>query len=183
MDQRTYSTEGIIIGRKNFGEADRLLIIFTKYHGKIRVIAKGIRRTTSRKRGSLELFTYAKIFVVKGKAMDILAEAETKQNFSSWRKDLMRVGVAYHLAEVVDRLTVEGEEHKEIFGMLLDAYTNLSTLDYWVIHPYIQSFKVKVLEELGFLVRDQDIPRNLDSYIEDLINGSLRTKKFLLQLK
>lgn len=182
MEQRSYGSEGIIIGRKNYGEADRLLTIFTKYHGKVRVVAKGIRRTTSRKRGASELFNYVKVFLARGRGMDILTEIEIKKDYSSFRKDLLKVGVAYHLAEVVGRLTAEGQEHKAVFTLLEDAYANLAMLDYWALHPYIQSFKVRVLEELGFLVRDQEIPKNLDIYIEDLINGNLRTKKFLAQI-
>lgn len=182
IQHKTYSTEGIIIGRRNYGEADRILTIFTKYHGKIRVVAKGVRKITSRKKGSLELFSYIKIFIAKGHSLDILTEVETKEAYSIWRKDLLRVGVAYHLAEIIDRLTVEGQEHKKIFELLQDAYTNLATLDYWMIYPYIQSFKVKILEDLGFLEREKEISKNLDIYIEDLINSSLRTKKFLLKL-
>lgn len=182
MEQRTYSTEGVIIGRRNFGEADRTLTIFTKHFGKIRVLAKGVRKTTSRKRGSLELFSLVKIFVARGRARDILAEVETKNHFSAWRKDLLRVGVAYHLSEIVDRLTPEHQEHKKLLDLLVEAYSNLSNLDYWALHPFIQLFKVKVLEELGFLEKNNSVPKNIDSYIEDLINGNLKTRKFLLQL-
>ncbi len=182
MDKRNYSSEGIILSRKNFGEADRLLTVFTKYHGKARLIAKGIRRTTSRKRGSLELFAYVKFFAANGKNMDVLTEVEEKNNFSLWREDLMLVATAYHLAEVVERLTPEREEHKKVFELLLDAYENLEKLDYWAIFPFVQSFKVRILEELGFLERDKPIPANLDHYIEDLINGKLRTRKFMAQI-
>lgn len=182
MEQRTYSTEGVIIGRRNFGEADRTLTIFTKHYGKIRVLAKGVRKTTSRKRGSLELFSFVKIFVARGKGRDILAEVETKHDFSTWRKDLLRVGVAYHLSEIVDRLTPEHQEHRKVLDLLVEAYSNLSKLDYWALHPFIQLFKTQVLEELGFLERNKPIPKNIDVYIEDLINGNLKTRKFLLQL-
>ena len=182
MEQRNYLAEGIIIGRRNYGEADRILTIFTKYHGKIRVIAKGIRRLTSRKRGSLELFNFIKFFVAKGKGMDILTEAEVKKDFSFWKKDLLKVGIAYHIAEIIDRLTVEGQEHKKIFELLENAYIDLTSLDYWFTYSYIQSFKTKVLEDLGFLEKGKELLKNLDTYIEDLINGQLRTKKFLLTL-
>jgi DNA repair protein RecO (recombination protein O) len=182
VDKRNYSSEGIILSRKNFGEADRLLTIFTKYHGKTRLVAKGIRRTSSRKRGSLELFAYVKFFAANGRNMDVLTEVEEKNNFSHWRTDLTLVAVAYHLAEVVERLTAEREEHKKVFELLLDAYENLEKLDYWAIYPYVQSFKVRILEELGFLERNMPEPKNLDVYIEDLINGKLKTRKFMAQI-
>ncbi len=182
MDKRNYKTEGIILSRRNFGEADRLLTIFTKHYGKTRLVAKGIRRITSRKRGSLELFGYISFYAARGRSIDILTEVEEKNNFAIWRTDLMYIAVAYHLAEVVERLTPEQEEHKEIFALLLDAYDNLEKLDYWAIFPFVQSFKVRVLEELGFLERDKPIPKNLDLYIEDLINGKLKTRSFMAKL-
>lgn len=179
MEHRTYATEGIILGRRNFGEADRILTIFSKHYGKIRAVAKGVRRLTSRKRGSLELFNHVRLFLAKGHNLDIITEAESKNIFSSWRKDLTRVGVAYHLAEIVARLTPEHQEHKEVFDLLVESYAHLGKLDYWALYPFIQSFKVHALEELGYLERNKPTPRNLDLYIEDIINGKLRTKRFL----
>lgn len=179
MRERTYATEGIILARRNYGEADRILTIFSKHYGKMRVLAKGVRRPSSRKRGSLELFNHVRLFLAKGHNLDIITEAESKNIFSGWRKDLTKVAVAYHLAEVVARLTPEHQEHKEVFDSLQNAFSNLAGLDYWALYPFIQNFKVQVLEELGYLERNKPTPRNLDIYIEDLINGQLRTKRFL----
>ncbi len=183
MRERTYATEGIILSRRNFGEADRILTIFSKHYGKMRVMAKGVRRPTSRKRGSLELFNHVRLFLAKGHNLDIITEAESKNIFSSWRKDLTKVAIAYHLAEVVARLTPEHQEHKEVFDLLCEAYANLCEYDYWELYPFIQNFKVRVLEELGYLERNKPTSRNLDIYIEELINGKLRTKKFLAQIR
>lgn len=182
MNERNYSTEGIILARKNFGEADRLLVIFSKHYGKIRVVAKGVRRPTSRKRGSIEIFTYCRYMLARGKNLDILTDVEVKQSFQDWRKDLIKVGVAYHLCEIVDRLTAEHQEHKEILDMLLDAFTSLDRLDYWQLYPLTQNFKLSVLEELGFLSKTKPSPKEVDIYIEDLIGSKLRTSKFLKSL-
>jgi DNA repair protein RecO (recombination protein O) len=182
VQEKSFSTEAIILSRKNFGEADRLLTIFTKYYGKRRVLAKGVRRPISRKRGSLEIFSYVKIFLAKGKNIDIVTEAELINRFGGWRKDLIKVGVAYHLVEVVERLTAENQEHKEIFKLLVNSFEKLTSLGYWEIYPFVQSFKVKVLEELGFLERHRPTTKNLDSYIEELVGCSLQTKKFLKTL-
>lgn len=183
MRDRTYATEAVILARKNYGEADRLLTVFSKHYGKLRVIAKGIRRPTSRKKGALELFNHVRLFLAKGKNLDIITEAETKNSFSGWRKDLTKVGVAYHLSELVTRLLPEHQEHKEVFELLLESFQTLKGLDYWSLYPFIQSFKIKLLEELGYLERGKPGPKNLDFYIEDLINGELRTKRFLRVLK
>lgn len=183
MDKRTYATEGVILARKNFGEADRVLTVFSKHYGKLRVIAKGVRKPSSRKRGSLELFCQVKLLLARGRNMDIVTDAELVNSFSAWRKDLTRVGVAYHLAEIVNRLTVEQQESFKVYNLLVDSLRELADTDYWQLFPLTQGFKVQVLEEAGFLERGKPSPENLDSYIEDLINGELRTKKFLKSLK
>ena len=170
------------MSRRNYGEADRILTIFTKHYGKLRVIAKGVRRTTSRKKGSVELFNYIKFFAVSGKRLDLITEVEVKSGFLGFKKDLNKVAVAYHLAEVVERLTPENQENKEILELLIIAYARLEKLDYWQLYDFALTFKVKILEELGFLEREQPAPKNLDAFIEDLINGKLRTKKFLVSL-
>lgn len=176
---RTYSTEGIILARKNYGEADRILVIFSKHYGKLRVIAKGVRKTISRKRGSIEIFSFCKFLLATGRNMDILADVEIKKDFQEWRSDLLKVGVAYHMCEIVNRLTVEHQEHKEILDLLLDNLSGLEHLDYWQLYPLTQNFKLSVLEELGFLSKDKPVPKELNDFIEDLLGSPLKTKKFL----
>ena len=175
MNQRSYSTEAVILSRRNHGEADRLLTIFSKHYGKLRVIAKGIRRTTSRKKGSLELFNHTRMLLIKSKNMDLDADTEIKNDFSPWRKDLKRVGVAYHLSEVVEKLTPESQELGSVFDLLVLAFEKLDKMKYEQL--------VRFLEELGFLGRNREVPKNLDEFIGDLINGELKTKKFLKTLR
>lgn len=167
------------MARKNFGEADRLLVIFSKHYGKIRAIAKGVRKPASRKRGALEIFNMTKFLLARGKNLDIVTDVEAIKNFEEWRKDLVKVGVAYHLCEVVDRLTVEGQEHKEVLNLLLESFSALSGVDYWQLYPLTQNFKLEVLEELGFLSKHKPSPREVDDFIEDLLGSKLKTSKFL----
>lgn len=183
MREKTYFTEAVVLARRNYGEADRLLTIFSKHYGKLRVVAKGIRRPTSRKKSDLELFNYVRLFLVKGKNLDIVTEVEMKDNFSGWRKDLVKIGIAYHLSELVTRLSPEHQEHREVFDLLISSFRGLSSLDYWGLYPFIQAFKTELLEELGYLERNKKTEENLDSFIEDLIHGELRTKRFLRVLK
>ncbi|MAG59696.1 DNA repair protein RecO [Candidatus Woesebacteria bacterium] len=182
MQDRTYSTEGIILARRNFGEADRIVAIFSKAYGKISAIAKGVRRPTSRKRGSLELFNKVHLLLAKGKSMDIITDVETKETYQGWRKDLTKVAVAYHFCEVVNKLTAEHQEHKEIFDLLTDSFSELTKISQDGLRAFVQSFKVKVLEELGFLERGKSPPARLDAYIEELANSKLRARSFLKTL-
>jgi len=72
---RGFKTEGIVLKRRNFGEADRILTVFTKDRGKISVLAKGVRRITSRRAGNVELLNRVSIFLHQTRGMPILTEA------------------------------------------------------------------------------------------------------------
>ncbi|HFQ94137.1 MAG TPA: DNA repair protein RecO, partial [Anaerolineae bacterium] len=76
MRERTFRTEAIVIKRRNFGEADRLLTLFSREQGKIRAIAKGARKPQSRKTGHVELFMRSKFLMAKGKDLNIITQAE-----------------------------------------------------------------------------------------------------------
>ena len=75
------NTEAVVLSRRNFGEADRIITLFTRDHGKITVLAKGVRRPRSKKAGHLEIGSWCKIFVARGKNLDLLTEVEIKQAF------------------------------------------------------------------------------------------------------
>ena len=174
----SYKTEGIVLKRSNFGEADKILTLFSKHHGKISLIAKGIRRTTSRKGGNLELFNQVRIFVANGRNLDIVTEAEVINSFKDWRRDLRKVAVAYQLCELVDRLTAELAENQEIYDLLLNSLTNL--LPVTDHQSLIANFELSLLQSLGFWPRGKAVGNlNLEDYIENLINRRLRAKDFL----
>ncbi len=117
--ERLYRTEAIVLKRSDFGEADRLLTLYTPEWGKLRVIAKGVRKPASRKSGHLELFTHSRLLVAKGRNLDIVTQAETIHSFRPLREDLLRTGWAYYAAELLDRFVGEGVENRLLFNLLL----------------------------------------------------------------
>lgn len=119
--QRLYRTEAIILRRQTFGEADRLLTLYTPGLGKVRVLARGVRKPTSRKAGHVELFMHSTLLIAKGKSLDIVTQADTIDAFLPLRVDLARTSCAYYLAELVDRFTEEGEENRRLFDLLLSG--------------------------------------------------------------
>src|SRR3990167_4660571 len=107
---RTYKTEGIIIKRKNFGEADRIITVLTRNHGKIQVKATGVRKIQSRRSSHVELLNHASLFIYKGRgSLPILTEAETIDSFQDIKNDLTKVGFAYHICELIDGLCAENQ--------------------------------------------------------------------------
>lgn len=125
--ERTYRTEAIILRRKDFGEADRVLTLFTPNHGKFRAVAKGIRKPRSRKAGHLELFTCSKLLLAKGRDLDVITQAETANAYRPLREDLLRGAYAAYAVELLDKFTPDHEDNPDLYGLLSDALGWLST--------------------------------------------------------
>lgn len=124
--ERTYRTEAIILRRKDIGEADRVLTLLTPELGKVRVVAKGIRKLRSRKAGHLELFLCSKLLLAKGREFDIVTQAETVEAFRPLREELLRGAYAAYTVELVDKFTPENQENAEIYRLLRRALLWLS---------------------------------------------------------
>lgn len=182
---RTYRTEGIILRRSNFGEADRLLTIFTKNHGKIRVRAPGIRKTKSRKGAHLELFNLSSLFLAQGKVLDIVTEAQTLNNFSQIRKDLSKIWIAYYFCELVDNLCAERQENWEVFELLKRGLEELNVIlacpeSDPALGGMTDTFANRLLQILGYLPGDKSLSGNdLERFIENILERQIRTKKLL----
>jgi DNA repair protein RecO (recombination protein O) len=120
--ERVYRTEAIVLRRTDFGEADRLLTVFTPERGKLKLIAKGVRKPTSRKSGHVELFSRSNFLVAVGRELDILTQAETLEPYLALRQDLLRTTYAYYVAELADAFTAERDENRLLFELLKDAF-------------------------------------------------------------
>lgn len=118
---RLVRTEAIVLRRHDLGEADRIVTLYTLNHGKIRAVAKGVRRPTSKLGGHLELFTHSQVLLARGRNLDIITQAETLTPFLGLREDLWRAGQAYCAAELLDRLTEEQLENQAIFRLLVQT--------------------------------------------------------------
>lgn len=127
MKPRSYTSEGIVLARRHFGEADRILSVFTKNHGRITLIAKGVRRPKSRKRGHLEVFNRINFQGSIGRGIDLMTEAEVIDDFGEVRKSLKKISLAYYFAEVIGRITRENEKNEELYDFILSFFEKLKT--------------------------------------------------------
>ncbi len=176
----TYKTEGVILKRTNYGEADRILTIYTKYRGKIRAIAKGVRKITSRKGGNVELFNFCTLFLAEGRNLDIVTEAQVVNSFSRIRDDLERTAAAFYLVELVDQLTPDGQVNRQVFDLLVSALAALQDTRYKILDT-TRNFEIDLLKLLGFWSDAVDI-KNVKSYIEEIIERKLRSPEFQEQV-
>lgn len=148
----TFTTEGIIVKRSNFGEADRILTIVTPFKGKIKVLAKGVRRITSRRGGNVEMLNKVKIQVFHGRGLDLLTEAESFLTFPKIKNDLLLSSYGSHLAELSDRLLPEEQPNPQVYNLLVTA---LELLEKNPRQIFIRAFEVKLLSVLGFWALNQ----------------------------
>jgi DNA repair protein RecO (recombination protein O) len=147
MRERIYRTEAVVIRRSDFGEADRLLTLITPM-GKRRVVAKGARKTTSRLAGHIELFTHAGLLLAVGRNLDIVTQSTILHSFDTLRGDLRRIGAAYYVAELIDRLIEEEDENRPAFELLVATLAALDTTNN--IDLALRFYELRLLGFLGY---------------------------------
>ncbi len=123
---KTLNSEGIILGRTNFGEADRIITMLTPDRGKLTLIAKGVRRQNSKLAGGLELFCVSDIMFMYGRGeIGTLISARLKKHYENISKDLERTMTAYEFVKRVHKST-EDEPEEEYFRLLQTTLENLN---------------------------------------------------------
>ena len=145
---RSYRTQAIVLGHFEYGEADRILTLFTYQRGKITAIAKGVRKIRSHKAGHLEPFTNVNLFLAKGRNLDIITQAETVNPHMGLREDLQRVAFASYVVEVLDRFTYEEGQNVAMFRLLEETLTRLDTQPN--LETVVHFYETRLLELLGF---------------------------------
>jgi DNA repair protein RecO (recombination protein O) len=145
---RLYRTDALILRRSDFGEADRLLTVLTPDRGKLRLLAKGARKTTSRKAGHVELFMLTDLLVAHGRTWDIVSQAEIIEPYRALREDLDQTGHAYYLAELIDRFTEEHDANKSLFELLALTLARLAYPE--SIFIALRYFELHLLSLTGF---------------------------------
>jgi len=148
--ERVYRTEGVVLRRQDLGEADRLTTIYTLDYGKLRLVAKGVRRIRSRKAGHLEPFTRVALLIARGRELDIITQAETIDGYPGFRNNLDQLGQASYIVELLDCFSVEeGEGNHTQYQLLLDSLDRLAKSE---VDPYgvILYFELRLLDLVGY---------------------------------
>ena len=119
--QHSYPTEAIVLKHNDQGEADRIVALLTPYKGKIRAIAKGVRRPLSKKSGHLELLCHSQLQMAQGRNLDIVTQAQTTESFFHLRKEMWHKICGFYLAELIDRFIEDDIPHQDVYNLLLLA--------------------------------------------------------------
>ena len=144
----TYKTTGIVIGRTNYGEADRILTIMTVEHGKIKAIAKGVRKIKSRSGGHIELFGNVDFMIANGRGLDVMTAATLTWYPHDLASDYNKLGFAYLFSSMINNLVDENEPHIEVYELL---GASLVALEKTGVEPQLELwFKLRLLDALGY---------------------------------
>ncbi len=146
--ERSIKVDAVILRHSDYGEADRLLTLFTREAGKLRAIAKGVRKMQSRKAGHLEPFTQVTLMLAQGHDLWIVTQAEATELFQPLRENLTLIGYAGYVVELLDRFTYEEGQNWQLYQLLVETLGRLaSEPDPFVpIHYY----EMRMLDLMGF---------------------------------
>lgn len=143
----SYKTQGIVLSSINFGEADKILTVMTERFGKVKVIAKGVRKIKSHLAGSLEPFMLDELQLHEGRTFFTATGAMILNDFPNIHSDLKKTARAFFLGEIVDKFVEENQPAPKIFVLLQEALKALENNSREIM---LRSFELKIVEAAGF---------------------------------
>lgn len=143
-----YKTKGIVLRNQDLSEADKIVTLYTQRFGKIKGVAKGVRKTTSKFGSSVEIFTYADylIYGKENKDLDVITQAQIIHSFKEIREDLNKLTIGAFIVELLDTLVSGREKDPLLFSLLLQTLTWLSSESNELIIP---TFALKFITLCG----------------------------------
>lgn len=143
----TYPAAGVVLKRTNLGEADRIVTFYTREHGLVRAVARGVRRIKSKMAGHLEPFSVVDLMLAEGKSLDVITSARLTRSHEELLQNYDLLPHVFLLGEMIDRLSAEGEPNAQVYDLLL---ASLSALDNGTDPTLTEvGFKLQLLESLG----------------------------------
>jgi DNA repair protein RecO (recombination protein O) len=137
-----YRDEGVVLRTMRLGEADRIVTVLTRAHGKVRAVVKGVRRTTSKFGGRLEPLSHLALLCWRGRDLDIVSQAEVLDAFRAVRDELSRLAKAFTVLEVADQMAQEHHPAPRLYDMVVGALRELERSDSPLL---VAGFLLKVL--------------------------------------
>lgn len=147
--ERVYKTDAIVLRRMPFRESDFLLTLYTPLHGKVKALAKGARKPTSRQTGHVELYNRTNLVLYRGRELHTVTQAEVQETYRCLQENLERGVYASHFVELMDQFAFENEENERAYYLLVDALG-------WLCEPNVdlklaaRYYELRLLRVMGF---------------------------------
>ena len=142
-----YRDQGVVLRTIRLGESDRIVTLVTEGRGKVRAVAKGVRKTKSRFGGRLEPISHVALQLYAGRELDVVTQAEVVDHFRVIREDLDRLARATAMLEVTDQVAQERQANPRLYQMLVGALRALAARNAPLLLP---AFFLKLLALEGF---------------------------------
>lgn len=146
-----YTATGLVLHRLNLGEADKILTLYTREHGKLSAVAKGARKGNSRLSGATELYTKSRLLLATGRNLDIITQCEIADSYPRLRGDLERLTRATYVCELLNALSLERDASTstEIFDLTSAALSLMQEEAQWLDAP-LHAWELRLLTLLGY---------------------------------
>lgn len=171
--RKFYSSLGLVLAKYDYGEADSLFFVLTRDLGKITLVAKGVRRITSRKRSTLEVFNLISFKARKSKSLFFVEEVDLVWRFKRDVVGLKGISLAYYFSEVIDKILGENEPNKDVFDFSLAVFKKIHKA------PNLRRLRLYFVKELlvllGFWPKDKKMT-DPDLVLESVLERDLNSK-------
>ena len=145
---KLFKVNAINLKSSKIGEADKIVILFTRPRGKISAIAKGARKPKSKFGGRLEPLAYNQVMLAKGKELDIVSQVETIETFYELRSDPEKLSAGIYFIRLVNASTETGQKNEALFDLLLNSLVLLKDRENILV--LIKMFELGLTDVEGF---------------------------------
>jgi DNA repair protein RecO (recombination protein O) len=143
-----YKTEAVVLRSRKYAEADCLLTLFTQQKGKVKAIAKGVRKTNSKLRGGVLLFTHNEMLLYEGRNLDIVTQSQCLEAFTTVQEDMEAMTAAAYWCELLDAFLPERQKDRRLFSLVLAGFHVLALEHHELV---VRALEIKLLSYLGYM--------------------------------
>ena len=150
-ETKSYTSQVICLKSYDYGEADKILHLYSADHGRISAMAKGAKRANSKLSGACELLALSEMQLTRGRNFDVVSQYQSLESYIGIRTDILKLACAMLYAELVHALATEGDEDSQmIFTHLQTALARLEVASERDIIPLASAFQMRLLDLAGF---------------------------------
>lgn len=177
MRQRSFSCQGLVLRRTNVGETDRIVHILTQEHGKLTVVAKGVRKLHSSNRAVLEPGNLVKAFCISTKSLPLLTQSKLLEDCSQMEYTLKSMRSLSQLLEIFNTLFVESELEPVVYALVLKLRNQV--VQNQVSPKHMRALLAELIQRLGYQDPEDSKFETITEYVEALAERPLRSFAFL----
>jgi DNA repair protein RecO (recombination protein O) len=174
---------GVILKKQNYKEADQILTLWTKETGKVRILAKSVRKPSSKLIYNLSELSVVDVEVIGHKNLPVVISAVAKKHHKHLLHDLIKMGSAFYAAELMLKMTADEHPNEQVFDYMVEFLDELNLTEDVEHYKIIDNFALNLSDALGF-GRPEVIKSHIDvrSFIEQLIERNIKSETLLSQI-